>query len=257
MPLALELAASWTRVLPLRTLAEELEATLGLLGQRLEEVFERSWSLMTPMERQAFSRLGVFRGGFTREAAAAVAGIALPLLAALVDKSMLRTAPDGRFGLHMVLAEQARARFDALPEREGLAERHSRWYLGRHAGAVGLSAADHENLLAAWRHAVARGDLAAVEVALAELPWGFIVEGRLAQGVALFDEAARRLGGDSPTGAYLRAHQAWMLLWLGFYDDAHALAQSAHAVLPRAGHVQGTVMARATANGQKVASVPA
>ena len=34
----------------------------------------QSWELLTPAEQQALRRLGIFRGSFTREAAAAVCG---------------------------------------------------------------------------------------------------------------------------------------------------------------------------------------
>ena len=43
-----------------------------------------------PIERDALSRLSVFHGGFSPEAARAVAGASLPVLGALADKSLLR-----------------------------------------------------------------------------------------------------------------------------------------------------------------------
>ena len=48
---------------------------------------------VTDPEREAFARLSVFRGGFTREAAQAVTGVGLRTLMALVNKSLLHRNP--------------------------------------------------------------------------------------------------------------------------------------------------------------------
>jgi hypothetical protein len=45
---------------------------------------------LSPAEREAFMKLSLFRGGFRRQAAGAVAGATLPILSAMVDKSLLR-----------------------------------------------------------------------------------------------------------------------------------------------------------------------
>ena len=252
MPLALELAAAWVRVMPLADIAHELAAGLQLLsgtaqaGGGLRAVFDRSWALLVHSERQAFARLALFRGGFTREAAQQVADIALPLLAALCDKSMLRSVLQGRFGMHTMLAEFAREKLAALPEAAALAERHSRWYLSLRHERLQQRLADPENFLAAWRHAVARADHAAVDEALSELSWAQIVEGRMAEGAALFDTAAQALGENTPVGAHLRAHQAWKMLWLERYADAARMATAALVVLQACGHAAGTVMALRT-----------
>ena len=103
MPLALELAAVWVGKLSLAEIAEEiarsadfLSTTMRNLPERLRSVravFETTWRRLTDEERQVFRRLSVFRGGFTREAAAVVAEADLTTLAALIDKALLWREP--------------------------------------------------------------------------------------------------------------------------------------------------------------------
>jgi predicted ATPase len=100
MPLALELAASWLRLLSVTEIAVQLEAGIDLLEAPIRDVparhksvratFELSWKLLLPREQEALRRLCVFRGGFTLEAARAVADASLPLLLAFANKSFLR-----------------------------------------------------------------------------------------------------------------------------------------------------------------------
>ena len=75
----------------------------------IEVVFDQSWRLLSEIERDALSRLSVFRGGFSAEAARAIAGASLPVLGALADKSLLRK--DGtRILLHPLVQQLAAAR---------------------------------------------------------------------------------------------------------------------------------------------------
>ena len=110
MPLGIELAAAWTRVLPLSALAVEVEGSLDLLNSSLQDmpprhrsmhaVFDHSWRLAPVREQSILRQLSVFRGGFTRSAAEAVAGASLVDLANLIDKSWLRLQPSGRYVFH-------------------------------------------------------------------------------------------------------------------------------------------------------------
>jgi predicted ATPase/DNA-binding CsgD family transcriptional regulator/transcriptional regulator with XRE-family HTH domain len=112
LPLAIELAAVWTRTLPPEALLTRLERRLPLLtgGSRDAPLRQRTmrdaiaWShdLLTPDERVLFRRLGVFVGGFTFEAAEAVTGRDDELsgvdfldgIASLIEKSLLRQEVD-------------------------------------------------------------------------------------------------------------------------------------------------------------------
>ncbi len=113
LPLGLELAASWVRVMSCREIAEQIERNLDMLSAQFSDlpdrhrsaraVFEYSWSLLAPEEQQVFLNLAVFPGGFRREAAEKVAGAPLSLLFTLVDKSLLRASANGRYDMHSLL----------------------------------------------------------------------------------------------------------------------------------------------------------
>ena len=113
MPLGIELAAAWVSTLSCKEIAEEVERSADFLATSLRDVpakhrsiraaFEQSWRLLSGAPRVGFGRLSVFQGGFRREAAAAVAGLDLPMLADLVNKSLLRRTAVGRHEVHELL----------------------------------------------------------------------------------------------------------------------------------------------------------
>lgn len=102
MPLAIELAAAGVRGMSIVEIEQHINSNLDILATSLRDVparqrslravFDHSWNLMSAAEQVPFARLAVFRGGFTAEAAEKVAGVALPILLALVDKSLVRPA---------------------------------------------------------------------------------------------------------------------------------------------------------------------
>ena len=78
MPLAIELAAGWVRLLPAQEIARDLRQSIDLLERdpaladtparsqhdSLRAVLYGSWKLLAPREREAIASLSVFRGGF-------------------------------------------------------------------------------------------------------------------------------------------------------------------------------------------------
>jgi non-specific serine/threonine protein kinase len=114
IPLALELAASRVRTLPIEQVAARLDQRFRLLTggsraalprhQTLAALVAWSYELLTEQERALFERLAVFSGGFTAEAAQAVCiaeGVdewdVLDHLGRLVDKSLvIAESGDGR-----------------------------------------------------------------------------------------------------------------------------------------------------------------
>jgi predicted ATPase len=243
LPLAIEWAAAWMRVMPAADLAAEMASGAGSLGADGPlAVFESSWRLLTSAERQAYASLAVFRGGFGRDAAAQVAGVQLPVLAALVDKSMLRASASGRLDMHPLVHEHARAKLLLMEQAVPLAARHAAWYLALLQQRAPVPAAEHENVLAAWHHAVQQRDAAAVEAALKRLQWSAVMGGRRNEAVAHLRDAAAHFGADTAAGSNLQAHQAWIELWLDRDESARALAQTALAVLRAASHASGMAM---------------
>jgi predicted ATPase/DNA-binding SARP family transcriptional activator len=139
MPLALELAAAWVRVLSCREIAHEIEQGVELLTttlrdlpdrhRSLQAVFDHSWQLLSSEEQHAFVRCSVFRGGFTREAAAEVAGALLPLLTALVDKSLLRRNRQGRYAIHELARQYAAQRLAEAQQEAQARNRHLTFFM--------------------------------------------------------------------------------------------------------------------------------
>jgi predicted ATPase/DNA-binding SARP family transcriptional activator len=139
MPLALELAASWVRVMSCAEIARQLavspellKTTLRNLPERhrsLRSLFDHSWRLLDSAEQAVLRRLSVFRGGWTLDQAAEVAGATLPLLLSLVDKSLVRTTEQGRFDLHELVRQYAAGQLATSGEVEVIRQRHLVAYL--------------------------------------------------------------------------------------------------------------------------------
>jgi len=138
-PLGIELAAAWVRVLSCEEIAREIAINLDFLSSAAPDVpprlrslraaFEYSWKLLSAEERRVFRKLGVFRGGFTRESARAVAGADLSVLSALVNKGLIRRSLGGRFDLHAILHQYAVEKLAALPhENDTTLDRHCAYF---------------------------------------------------------------------------------------------------------------------------------
>jgi predicted ATPase len=148
IPLAIELAAARIKVLSIPNLARRLNDRFKLLtgGSRtalprqktLVALIDWSYDLLGPQEQALFSRLGVFAGGATLEAIAAVCAEpgsdeidTLDLLSSLVDKSLVVADVGGAHERYRML-ESTRAyaleKLSAAGERERLARRHAERY---------------------------------------------------------------------------------------------------------------------------------
>ena len=138
MPLALELAATWVHALTFEQIASEIAHSLDILetpGRNIEPrhrtmraAFAPTWQRLLDEERDAFIKLSVFRGGFTRDAAADVTGASLRVLSALVSKSLLRM-DGGRYDIHELLRQYGEERLDrAAEEAEQTRNRHCSFY---------------------------------------------------------------------------------------------------------------------------------
>ena len=118
LPLAIELAASWIRVLSPRDLLDHLrQAHTGLASdtalveerhRSLAVILDSTWHWLSARERGALSALAIFVGGFTREAAEAVAGASLDVLAVLAERSLIQRLPDAQGGSRYQVHELVR-----------------------------------------------------------------------------------------------------------------------------------------------------
>jgi predicted ATPase len=127
MPLAIELAAGWLKIMPCEDVIREIRGSIDFLVSRqrdadlrhqsIRAVFDYSWRLLTDDERRVFRRLSVFRGGFGRAAAEQVAGASIGLLADLVDKSFLYENAAGLYETHDLLRQYAENQLEKSSEQ--------------------------------------------------------------------------------------------------------------------------------------------
>lgn len=243
MPLALRLAAAWTRVLSCGEIARELEHGTELLRAKdpslparhasFEEVFDRSWQLLGDREREALARLSVFRGGFTAEAARTVAGAGIPVLGALVDKSLVRRE-GARMQLHPLVQQLAALRLGEGPEAQAAHAAYFHHFLARREGAVssgeggalGEIDAEFENVRRAWQFSVANGRGALLQRDARTLNDYCGHRARLGEGLALLRQAleSAEAGADPGTRAVLLAFAASLESRQDRYAEAESTA---------------------------------
>ncbi|MGB3307441.1 MAG: LuxR C-terminal-related transcriptional regulator [Thermomicrobiales bacterium] len=224
LPLAIELAAARIKALPPAALLQRLEQRLPLLSggardlplrqQTMRDAIGWSHDLLIDAERTLFRRLGVFVGGFTLDAAAAIAtgtpndadDLQLPSpidaldgVTALIEHSLLRQVSgdgdDPRYRMLETVREYARDRLDASGERDELRRRHAAYFLVMaEAGEPGLTGPaqaawlerldrEKDNLRAALHWTVTRAEID-MATRLGAVLWRFwerrreLIEGR-------------------------------------------------------------------------------
>lgn len=222
MPLAIELAAAWTRTLPCAAIATEIEHNLAFLTTNLRNiperhrsmraVFDHSWKLLSAEEQQVFRCLSIFRGSFQYAAAAQVASASLSILAALVDKSLLRSDTDGRYQIHELLRQFAEEQLNALPEEAARTRaQHCAYYAdflaartadmsgGRQREATIEINAELANIRAAWQCAVEEVNVEAIHKCYFVLDLFYTFRSRYREDADLLGQAAHCLQHAPPT----------------------------------------------------------
>jgi predicted ATPase len=140
LPLGIVLAAAWLSMLSPDEIATEIAKSIDFLSSDMSDVparqrsmravFDYSWDLMSEDEKQVFMKLSVFRGGFTREAAEAVAGANLRVLMSLMNKSLIRRDADsGRYQIHELLRQYAEQRLEITSTADETRLKHSDYYI--------------------------------------------------------------------------------------------------------------------------------
>ncbi|HET9223875.1 MAG TPA: tetratricopeptide repeat protein, partial [Roseiflexaceae bacterium] len=206
MPLAIELAAAGVRSLSANEIERQIRSNLDILATTLRDVparhrslravFDHSWRLLSESERALCSRLAIFRGGWTTEAANQVAGATLHSLATLVDKSLVRQdQAEERFVFLEPIREYAWEQLSARGEAAAMQHAHANYYLAfaEEAAAkwdtplineaIAQQRREHDNMRAALQWACDTG-ASILGLQLAVALWGFwrsygyITEGR-------------------------------------------------------------------------------
>ncbi len=260
LPLALELAAVWVRVIGVDEIAAELERDLDLLSTTARDVparrrsiraaFEHSWRLLSEEERKVLARLAVFADGFRRKAASAVAEATIPVLASLVDKSLLRLDGSGRYRRHPLLLQYTAEKLSQEPEERSRAQRaHRRYYIDtlqsfedalvgspRQSQTLALIEHDLANTEKAWHAAADDGAIDDLWDACRPLQTFYIQRGGLAHVAATaFSRAAAVVEQREPDErallGRLLAAEAWFRYRLGETEPSTATAARALELL--------------------------
>jgi predicted ATPase/DNA-binding SARP family transcriptional activator len=254
MPLGIELAATWAALMPCAEIVQELSEGLDLLSttlhdvparhKSLEAVFDHSWQLLSEDERTVFKNLSVFRGGFDRQAAKQVAGASLSTLAALVNKSLLRVLPTGRYDMLEPIKQYAAVKLAETPVEDAqVRDRHRDYFASllkrlesdivsplQQQVMVEITA-DLDNVRSAWGRAASQGNLEAIEKSQKCLWFFYLIRGWFQEGHEAFQKAVDgiidtygeigQLAGKSRSllGQIL-AGQGWCTWNLGWYRQA-------------------------------------
>jgi tetratricopeptide (TPR) repeat protein len=197
-------------------------------------VFDHSWNLLTDDERIVMCRLSVFRGGFSRAAAAAIcreqeigarkqetidtAAVSLsavpcnllPTLASLVDKSLLRRSGDGRYDMHELVRQYAATQLDARSdEYAATRDRHAAFYMNlvrwrendlkraRQKSVIDELAVEIDNLRLAWDWVVSHARLADLRRAIRGFSWLYELRSWFKEGEMMLARAIAALGDAS------------------------------------------------------------
>jgi tetratricopeptide (TPR) repeat protein len=266
LPLALELAASWTRVLSCTAIAAELRGGSELLHTAdavqparhasMQVVFDQSWRLLSDVERRVLARLSVFEGSFAPEAARAVTGAPLAVLAALVDKSLVSKERE-RLHLHPLVRHLAAARLVDDGERRAAASAHARFFnsllhqlrRGVEVGdreALDVVEADFDNCRAAWRWAADQRPDGTLARSVHALIHYCDHRSRWAEVLAIVRAALAvpAVSADAPTAAVLLGRAAHLEYRLDRFAEAIDTANRCLARLDAAARADADVRAR-------------
>ena len=280
-PLAIELAAAWIGTLTADEITDEitgeLAAGIDLLATKAHNLPERhrsmratylfSWMRLKPAEQALHQALSVFRGGFTRAAAADVTAATPRALQALLDQSLLtRTSAkeEGtRYTIHELLRQFAAEQLARDPRREAqVRQRHAAYYLGRiaalrvnsgaknpgghHQATLAAIESKLENVRVAWIWAVEQQLFGLLAEGMEGLCDFYQRRGRVEEGLAACDAVLNRFDQATPnlpldaTAALVLGHA---LTWKAAFEIsrghlvlAATLAERSLLILPPTAH---------------------
>jgi predicted ATPase/class 3 adenylate cyclase len=261
MPLGIVLAAAWVDLLPVSEIASEIAQSMDILQtdvgdvpdrhRSVRAVFDYTWELLSPEDREKFAALSVFRGGFTREAAQQVTGTSLHDLAILSNKSLVMPSPDsGRYSVHELLRQYGESELKKdSGQYDRIRKAHTAYYSGITEEAYKLIynsdegrmleiiEGDHDNIRRAWRHSLATNDASGARKMVIGLWLLYEIRGWAAPAVDLFGEALEAFDEHSQDEATVvvravsSSTQAWFLTLLGQHVNAETAAARATEIL--------------------------
>lgn len=268
IPLGIELAAAWVRILALQEIATEIQKNVDFLKVSARDIPERhrslraaldhSWNLLTAREKAVLRRLAAFRGGFGREAAQQVAGAGLEELASLLDKSLLKRVGEERYDLHELVRQYAITHLQAAgQEYDQTHDLHSSYYAQvleqwetpirspRQAEMLTTLDAEMANVRLAWSWMVRHRQLEKIQRSLNCLWCFYTIRTRLREAAGFFGQAAAlksvaeaeedRRAEHAAVVAQLLARQAFFSIGLDRREEGRELLEESLALLRASG----------------------
>jgi predicted ATPase/class 3 adenylate cyclase len=271
IPLAIELAAARLKVLSMGQLVERLDQQFALLAgtardlpphqQTLETTLDWSYDFLGGAERVLFTRLSVFNGGFTLEAAESVCSGGLVarehvmnLLGRLVETSLVMATDTDpvRYRLLEPISHYARMRLDEGAELSALRDRHAEFFLAM-AEEGDTQILDHEqnvwadrlerdryNLRAAleWLHDSGRAQDA---MAMAgALRWFWVMKREVSDGTEWLERTLAHREGVDPSIVARALNGAGLLASRRLaFDESHTALTEAMEIYRRLGDRRG------------------
>jgi predicted ATPase/DNA-binding CsgD family transcriptional regulator len=262
LPLAIELAATRSKLLSPQALLERLSQCLAFLTspaldvparqQTLRNTLAWSYGLLDQTEQTLFRRLAVFVGGCTLEAAEAVCNAdqdmgvdVLDGVMSLVDKSLLKqeAQADGEPRLLMLetIREYALERLDESGEAEVMRRRHAVFFLSiAEQSDLKLRSAEQsiwrrrlvveqDNLRAALRWTLESQEVEmGLQLAGALHPFWRICLNRPREGRSWLEQELAQPGAQARTAARTKALRAAgaMAYYQGDFSEAHRLLEA-------------------------------
>jgi predicted ATPase/class 3 adenylate cyclase len=219
LPLAIELAAARTKLLPPQALLSRLSNRLKLLKggarnlparqQNLRGTIDWSYDLLDEDEKNLFGCLSVFAGGSTLEAIEEICDPeeeldALETVGSLLEKSLLRREEIGevpRFVMLETVHEYANERLEESGEAEEVKRRHAGYFLALAEEAnpklkgpdqlqwLQRLETEHDNMRAALGRTLQRGETELTLELGNALWWFWFVRGHYSEGRRWLEEA--------------------------------------------------------------------
>ena len=263
LPLAIELAASWVRVLSVDQIVERMHETLefpragmGSIAPRhrtLSSLVAGTYVLCKPEERLLWSRMTVFHGTFDINAVEAVCGTPpldrtdlLDTVAALVDQSVVVVddiAGQSRYRLLRITRDYAA---DLLEDRDLFIERHrihfvgiveaftARWPGPGQLRLLNQLQLDYPNILVAIDSGLHHPDTAPASIRMAADLWNlWFASGRLTEGRTVLRRVVASPIADAQSVGHVRALyvNSYLCVLQGELRSARKLHEVATATL--------------------------
>lgn len=215
LPLALELAASWVKSMPIQQIVQQLneghdllrseELGLAKRHQNLNVILKQTWRSLSDEKKQTLTKFSIFQGGCSLEAAEAVTGAHFSILLSLVNESLLKRLANNRFDMHELLKQYSHAQLSKdASQAAQLKLRHSQFYYEtlKHEdySLTNLSkekqaefTQDLNNYKAAWQYFVEHANHEVLQDLSRPVFSYFFASGRLQEGWLLFKESTAQV----------------------------------------------------------------